>query len=101
MARGFDQGSVIPSNLRLDSPEKVGRRKAALRLGLSNLLTSSNLAACTHGRVRERAHVRVRVRVCVSAYRLGEVRRLDGFRNGNGFSRPTCRPTCVQPWAAA
>lgn len=95
----FDQGSVIPSNLRLDGPEKVGRRKPALLQGLSNLLTSSYLAARTRGRVRRRAHVRARACVCIHAFRLDKVRRLDRPSNSKGFRRLTCRLTCVQPWA--
>ena len=83
--RRFDQRSVIPSNLRLDEPEKVGRLEPAWIKGSSNRPTSSNLSAHTPARGAP-ACARIRARKCNYLMRLDEVGRLDGSRYGKGLS---------------
>lgn len=82
--RRFNQRSVIPSNLRLDEPEKVRRLEPAWIKGLSNLLTSSNLSPRTPVRSVHTC-ARIRARKCQCLIRLGEVRRLDKARRGKGL----------------
>lgn len=60
--------------------EKVRRLRPALSGALSNLLTSSNLAAHTHARTR--VYIRAHARACVYIP-VRYVRRLD---RGNGSS---------------
>ena len=89
----FNQGSVIPSNLRLDGPEKVRRPRPAWIGHPSNLLTSSNLPARAHmsGGAGARTHTRTRVQLCT--FRLDKVRRLDRARQDKASGRLTSRPT--------
>lgn len=85
-------GFVQPTRNRLDG--KVGRLKSAPLLALSNRPTSSSKFP--------RAYMRGRAYACacvvppsllvtskVFVFPLDKVRRLDGFSNSKGFSRPT------------
>lgn len=70
----FNQGSqkvmggVQRVALRLTCAEKVRRLGSPLSVALSNLLTSSNLAA--HPRPRICAHTYARPRMCMCKFRL-------------------------------
>lgn len=70
----FNQGSqkvmedVQRVTFRPTSAEKVRRLERPLSVALSNLLTSSNLAAHTHPRTH--AHTYARPRMCMCKFRL-------------------------------
>ena len=89
-----NQGSVIPSNLKVGRP---GKGWTAQTRTNSPSVQPPNLVQPfpprTHRRRRAGAHMHARSRVCGYAYRLDKVRRLDGFRQGAASSRPTLRLT--------
>lgn len=91
-----NQGSVIPSNLKVGRPGKgwtAQTRTNRASVQPPNLVQP--LPPRTHRRRRAGAHMHARPRVCGYAHRLDKVRRLDGFRQGAAFRRPTSRPTSV------
>lgn len=95
----FNQGSVIPSNLKVGRPGKgwtAQTRMDRASVQPPNLVQPPG--ACAHERARRgagaRARMRARVQLCT--FRLDKVRRLDGFRQDKAFRRPTSRPTFAE-----
>ncbi len=81
VAEGVQRAAFCPT-----SAEKVRRMKASLLLGLSNLPTSSNLAA--RRQARTPAHIRAHAHACMHIpVRL--VRRLDSSLITLNILRPT------------
>lgn len=94
----FDQGSVIPSNLKVGRPGKgwtAQTRMDRASVQPPNLVQPPG--ACTRERVRECAGARTHTRARAAMHiRLDKVRRLDRYRQDKALRRLTSRPTFAE-----